>query len=168
MSAWVDANKRLPDHNGIVEIACFIRDNNPPFWELSHAWYLQGDRTIPSQWVRKGGENWPVEFWREATRDLVEEHPWDSLASRRVDPATISFYDQPDPIPNDNRVPIVDLVADDLAERKRKGIEKYGIPLKAFNGRNSMIDAYQEALDLCIYLRQVIEELGASQQREPQ
>lgn len=35
---------------------------------------------------------------------------------------------------------------------------KYGTPLQANNGRNPLIDAYQEALDLCVYLRQEIEE----------
>lgn len=53
---------------------------------------------------------------------------------------------------------IVDLVQKDLTDRKTFGIMKYGEALKAFNGRNAMVDAYQEALDLCIYLRQVIEE----------
>ena len=46
----------------------------------------------------------------------------------------------------------------DLQERKAIGIARYGTPLQANNGRDALIDAYQEALDLCIYLRQVIEE----------
>ena len=65
--------------------------------------------------------------------------------------------DQPAPIPN-NTIPIVDLVMNDLQERKTVGIARYGTPLQANNGRDALIDAYQEALDLCIYLRQVIEE----------
>jgi hypothetical protein len=32
------------------------------------------------------------------------------------------------------------------------------VPLQAHNGRNALIDAYQEALDLVVYLRQAIEE----------
>lgn len=65
--------------------------------------------------------------------------------------------DQPAPLPSDGP-PIVDLVMADLAERKRVGIERYGMPLRANNGRSALVDAYQEALDLCVYLRQVIEE----------
>lgn len=65
--------------------------------------------------------------------------------------------DQPTPIPNTS-TPIVDLVMKDLQERKAIGITRYGTPLQANNGRDALIDAYQEALDLCIYLRQVIEE----------
>lgn len=64
---------------------------------------------------------------------------------------------QPDPIQNDN-VPIVDLVLEDLKARKALGIERYGVALQANNGRNATLDAYEEALDLCIYLRQVLEE----------
>lgn len=65
--------------------------------------------------------------------------------------------DQPPPIPND-RPAIVDLVIADMEERKRVGIERYGTPLQAHNGRDALVDAYQESLDLTMYLRQAIEE----------
>jgi hypothetical protein len=51
-----------------------------------------------------------------------------------------------------------DLVAVDLQERKQFGLRKYGTTLTAGNGRDPFVDAYEEALDLCVYLRQVIEE----------
>jgi hypothetical protein len=38
------------------------------------------------------------------------------------------------------------------------GIAKYGTPLQTFNGRDPLIDAYQEALDLAVYLKQAIME----------
>ena len=41
-----------------------------------------------------------------------------------------------------------------MSERNKIGIKKYGTPLQAFNGRNPLVDAYQEALDLCVYLKQ--------------
>lgn len=50
------------------------------------------------------------------------------------------------------------LVVQDMEERRKHGIEKYGKPVQPFNGRDPLIDAYQEALDLCVYLRQAIEE----------
>ena len=50
------------------------------------------------------------------------------------------------------------LVLKDMEERRRHGIEKYGMPVQPFNGRDPLLDAYQEALDLCVYLRQAIEE----------
>lgn len=61
------------------------------------------------------------------------------------------------PIKNDS-TPIVDLVITDIINRKQEGIKRYGTPLQANNGRDALLDAYEEALDLAIYLRQVIEE----------
>jgi hypothetical protein len=48
----------------------------------------------------------------------------------------------------------------DMRERDAMGRAKYGMPLTAHNGRNALVDAYQEALDLSAYLRQVVEEGG--------
>lgn len=64
---------------------------------------------------------------------------------------------QPDPRPNDAR-PVWDLVIEDMRARDRLGRERYGVPLQAGNGRDALRDAYEEALDLCVYLRQAIEE----------
>lgn len=50
------------------------------------------------------------------------------------------------------------LVLKDMEDRRLHGIEKYGTPVQPFNGRDPLVDAYQEALDLCVYLRQAIEE----------
>ena len=46
----------------------------------------------------------------------------------------------------------------DMQARDRVGRERYGTPLQPFNGRDPMVDAYQEALDGCVYLRQSIAE----------
>jgi hypothetical protein len=48
----------------------------------------------------------------------------------------------------------------DLEARERLGIEQYGAALYSHNGRDALQDAYEEALDLCCYLRQAIEERG--------
>lgn len=50
------------------------------------------------------------------------------------------------------------LVIADMEARRLVGIERYGTPLQARNGRDALMDGYQEALDLCAYLRQAIEE----------
>jgi hypothetical protein len=47
---------------------------------------------------------------------------------------------------------------DDIRERDAMGTRKYGQRLTAGDGRDSLIDAYQEALDLVVYLRKAIEE----------
>lgn len=64
---------------------------------------------------------------------------------------------QPDPRPNTSG-PIVDLVINDMLDRKAEGVKRYGVPLQANNGRDALMDSYHEALDLCMYLRQAIEE----------
>uniref|UniRef100_A0A6H1ZJW2 Uncharacterized protein n=1 Tax=viral metagenome TaxID=1070528 RepID=A0A6H1ZJW2_9ZZZZ len=66
---------------------------------------------------------------------------------------------KPEPLPVTNQMPAVwGLVIDDMKERKRIGREKYGTHLQPFNGRDALVDAYQEALDLAVYLRQAIYE----------
>lgn len=69
----------------------------------------------------------------------------------------VEIEDQPDPVPNGER-PLWEMVVEDMVERDRVGRERYGTPLQAGNGRDAVVDAYQEALDLVVYLRQVIEE----------
>lgn len=64
---------------------------------------------------------------------------------------------QADPVPNGSPS-MHDLVADDLRRRRDFGLRKYGTLLQAGNGRDALRDAYDEALDLAVYLRQAIEE----------
>jgi hypothetical protein len=47
-------------------------------------------------------------------------------------------------------------VALDLRARVERGTREYGEPLTTFNGRNALQDAYEEALDLCLYLKQAL------------
>jgi hypothetical protein len=54
------------------------------------------------------------------------------------------------------------LVIADMRERDRVGRERYGTPLQPNNGRNALVDAYHEALDLCAYLYQVSMETDVS------
>jgi len=51
---------------------------------------------------------------------------------------------------------VVYKVLKDLKGRARFGKRKYGTFLRANNGRDALLDAYQEALDLCMYLAQAI------------
>lgn len=69
-----------------------------------------------------------------------------------TDPATVE-----QPIPH-GEIEIAPLVQKDIEERAKVGCKKYGELLKSNNGRNALWDAYQEVLDLCMYLRQKIEE----------
>lgn len=52
-----------------------------------------------------------------------------------------------------------DLVIMDIHRRDAMGTQKYGYRLRPHNGRDPLWDAYQEALDLVVYLRQAIFEM---------
>lgn len=62
--------------------------------------------------------------------------------------------------PTGDGLDVTDLVVGDLHERREAGKVKYGTPLKTFNGRDALVDAYQEAIDMTMYLRQRIAENG--------
>ena len=64
---------------------------------------------------------------------------------------------EPIPSPNDE-VCIWDLVQADMTERDELGARRYGTRLQPHNGRDVLVDAYQEALDLTVYLRQALYE----------
>lgn len=81
---------------------------------------------------------------------------------RKRDPTT----DQP--LPHGTGPTIGPLVKADIDRRTDVGIKKYGEPLRANNGRDALVDAYEEAIDLVMYLRQAIEERNAVKRREGQ
>lgn len=64
----------------------------------------------------------------------------------------------PQPMPTGEGEDILTLVLNDLKDRSDEGLKKYGTRLRANNGRDALMDAYQEALDMCQYLRQSIYE----------
>ena len=50
-------------------------------------------------------------------------------------------------------------VIKDINARSKMGEKKYGTPLRIFNGRNAMMDFYQELLDCVMYVKQVLMEM---------
>ena len=71
-----------------------------------------------------------------------------------------SATEQPDPVRNEKPA-CWDLVVKDMKDRDAWGRSKYGTPLQPFNGRDAIVDLYQELLDAVVYCRQLIEELHA-------
>ena len=65
--------------------------------------------------------------------------------------------DQPLPVAN-SQPDIQSQVIADIEARREIGIQRYGTALQPFNGRDALRDAYEEALDLAMYLRQIIAE----------
>lgn len=66
---------------------------------------------------------------------------------------------QPDPKPG--KIRVIDHVLVDVAKRSEMGKKKYGTYLQTQNGRDPLWGAYQEAIDLVMYLRQAILEREA-------
>ncbi len=63
-----------------------------------------------------------------------------------------------EPSPKKGNVDIWPLVLEDIKSRVKVGESKYGTVLQSENGRDALMDAYQEAIDLVLYLRQAIAE----------
>lgn len=79
-----------------------------------------------------------------------------TIGSVTYEPYTTGLdIEQPAPTPNDQPA-VWDLVLADMHARDAVGRERYGTPLQPHNGRDALKDAYAEALDLCVYLRQTI------------
>lgn len=74
-----------------------------------------------------------------------------------IEHARVDADRQPAPRTND-RPAVWDLVIADMQARDQVGQRRYGTRLQPYNGRDALQDAYEEALDLVVYLRQVIEE----------
>jgi len=62
------------------------------------------------------------------------------------------------PLPKGVGVDVATLVHADIEARVAYGVRKYGERLTSHNGRDTLADAYQEALDLAMYLRQLLYE----------
>lgn len=61
--------------------------------------------------------------------------------------------------PIKNKHPAIwDLVLKDIKDRDEYGLKKYGTRLQPFNGKDGLVDLYQELLDAVVYIRQVIYE----------
>jgi hypothetical protein len=65
---------------------------------------------------------------------------------------------QPKPVRGEFSESVTDAVMADLIKRRETGVKKYGIELLSFNGRDALLEAYQESLDLTMYLKQALME----------
>lgn len=63
---------------------------------------------------------------------------------------------EPEPPPVDGEKIVVDELIKDLHHRKQFGFGKYGTYLMSNNGRNALVDLYQELLDAVIYCKQIM------------
>jgi hypothetical protein len=71
------------------------------------------------------------------------------------------FATAQEPSPHGGQGPSIhDLVVRDVLARKAFGLTKYNSILQVGDGRRTLVDAYQEALDLAVYLRQELAKQG--------
>lgn len=83
--------------------------------------------------------------------EVAEKH---AERMRTLTPAIERRHAEIQPAPKPNQHPAVwPLVMVDMAGRDKLGRERYGTPLQPHNGRDALRDAYEEALDLAVYLR---------------
>lgn len=68
---------------------------------------------------------------------------------------------QPKPEQTSASQSVTDAVIEDLRQRREHGIGKYGIELLTFNGRDVLLDIYQEQLDALLYTKQALMERDA-------
>lgn len=90
-------------------------------------------------------------------RDLNGDQPAPTPSNRRPAWELVQEYAQA-VFPAD--VPVVQLVLHDMRERDQLGRARYGVALTADNGRDQLVDAYQEALDLAVHLMAYLDEHG--------
>ena len=65
----------------------------------------------------------------------------------------------PEPAPTGSGTPVTPVLVELILQRDAMGRAKYGTPLKTRNGRDALVDALQESLDLNQYLMQRVLEL---------
>lgn len=101
-------------------------------------------------------------------RCSVCQHSWHG-AERCPDTPCDCRSDRPgdsQPMPVPNEAPSVQSrVIVDIQARTALGISRYGTALQPFNGRDMLKDAYEEALDLAIYLKGAIIEREITEAR---
>lgn len=72
-------------------------------------------------------------------------------------PVEAAHREQEMPIKHDGPC-IQDMVIADIEKRKAIGLQRYGSLLQPNNGRDALRDLYEELMDACQYIRQVIYE----------
>ena len=107
-------------------------------------------------------------IWEQAVKDVQEQYD-ELLKEKTMKPTeaiNTSYIPQPAPIPRTSSsihdLVLLDLnatehlLAEEIKARKDIGLERYGTPLQAFNGRDCETDAIEEIVDSICYLKQGI------------
>ena len=68
----------------------------------------------------------------------------------------------PEPMPTKGKQAVLPELIQDLQARVEVGIKQYGMPLETNNGRDALMDCYQEMLDGAMYMKQFMMERGST------
>lgn len=149
----------LPVHQDETVALEVPRLRTPEQWEA-----LVGYRIYdPDGWRGTSSSDLPSKDWHEPIDfDEFQARMALSTTTKYEVPTKQREGDQPLPTKND-QPDIQSLVILDIEERRRVGISRYGTALQPFNGRDVILDAYEEAMDLCMYLKQMMVERDSAQ-----
>ena len=86
---------------------------------------------------------------------LVEQH-FDDRIEFRCEKKDMPTNHPTNPPPVTGKTDVYPIVIQDIEERVVAGEMRYGTVLQTQNGRDALWDAYEECLDLVMYLRQAI------------
>lgn len=76
--------------------------------------------------------------------------------------ATIKLRDGDQKLPEGGQEDVFPALIADIKAREQVGIRRYKQTLKTFDGRDNLRDAYEEALDLAVYLKKEIMQRDAT------
>ncbi len=149
---------------------CSYCDRLPEWQALRRRWGIAFTGHPPAEYE--------VACPSDARRGLGQAHAWGGNRPTAVEPVVAESResrwvylrdavvglrrprdsgDQPLPVANDQPT-IHEQVCADVMQRQALGISRYGQPLQPHNGRDALLDLYQELLDAIVYLRQFMEE----------
>lgn len=104
-------------------------------------------------------------LYTDSTRTPNEQHPYcidcifeEHGSTKNEVSFSVELTATPQPPPKGIGNIVLPFVIDSLKARAEFGFNKYGTYLRTHNGRDALMDAYQESLDLCVYLAQAIME----------
>ncbi len=112
--------------------------------------------TLPFDTVEFFGSMEAATIGAQGYIDDVVEKEAAKLKAEEAERASLVTEQAP---PVENAHPAVwPLVLDDMKARDGEGRRKYGVPLQPHNGRDTLVDLYQELLDAAVYTRTLIYE----------
>jgi hypothetical protein len=140
-------------------------------WSRDGEWSVKVKRSVddvirgtPRSFItfaRNGVASATTEFFGsfDDAKRLAQTYIDDVLAREASEAAATSSLVTEQAPPVENAHPAVwPLVLADMQARDGEGRRKYGVPLQPHNGRDTLVDLYQELLDAAVYTRTLIYE----------